>query len=111
MPHRPTRIVLTGFSGTGKSVVGVTKRPSGRASGKDRRLPLKAVLLAPMVLALLSCNGGGGGDTATPADRVPASAEIVFVSTRDGSFDIYAMNADGSNQTRITDAASDESFS
>jgi hypothetical protein len=33
---------------------------------------------------------------------------IVFSSTRDGNFELYVMNVDGSSQTRLTnDAASD----
>ena len=32
----------------------------------------------------------------------PDGNKIVFVSERDGNFEIYGMNIDGSNQTRIT---------
>jgi dipeptidyl aminopeptidase/acylaminoacyl peptidase len=32
----------------------------------------------------------------------PDAARIAFVSARDGNFEIYAMNADGSDQTRLT---------
>lgn len=32
----------------------------------------------------------------------PDGSQIVFQSTRDGNFEIYVMNADGSNQTNIT---------
>lgn len=39
--------------------------------------------------------------------RTP-SGKIVFVSDRDGNLEIYSMNADGTNQTRLTtDSASD----
>jgi Tol biopolymer transport system component len=39
------------------------------------------------------------------------SEQITFVSTRDGNSEIYTMNADGSNQTRLTkDPASDHTF-
>jgi len=33
----------------------------------------------------------------------PPPGKIVFTSTRDGNFEIYIMNSDGSNQTRLTD--------
>ena len=39
--------------------------------------------------------------TATPA--VEESSRIAFASDRDGNFEIYVMNADGSGQTRLTD--------
>ena len=32
----------------------------------------------------------------------PLWGKIVFYSTRDGNPEIYTMNSDGSNQTRIT---------
>jgi Tol biopolymer transport system component len=35
----------------------------------------------------------------------PNSRKIAFVSRRDGNFEIYTMNSDGSRQTRLTNAA------
>jgi Tol biopolymer transport system component len=32
----------------------------------------------------------------------PDGTKIVFVSTRDGNYEIYVMNADGSGQMRLT---------
>jgi Tol biopolymer transport system component len=32
----------------------------------------------------------------------PNGSEIAFERERDGNFDIYVMNADGSGQTRVT---------
>jgi Tol biopolymer transport system component len=44
----------------------------------------------------------------TGATGSPSAPEISFFSDRDGNGEIYVMNADGSNQTRVTnDAASD----
>ena len=34
-----------------------------------------------------------------------ASSNIAFVSDRDGSFDIFVMNADGTDQTNLTRTA------
>jgi Tol biopolymer transport system component len=33
---------------------------------------------------------------------------IAFVSKRDGNWEIYVMNADGSNQRRLTSTTADE---
>jgi Tol biopolymer transport system component len=41
--------------------------------------------------------------TSTPSP-VPYQGRIAFASDRDGSFEIYTMNADGSNQTRLTNS-------
>src|SRR5215218_1629888 len=42
------------------------------------------------------------------ASAAAAQGRIAFESTRDGNWEIYAMNPDGSNQTRLTnDPASD----
>ena len=46
--------------------------------------------------ALLLAAAGCGGDGVT------GPGKIVFVSTRDGGQEIYIMDADGSNQTRLT---------
>jgi TolB protein len=34
--------------------------------------------------------------------------KIIFWSERDGNAEVYMMNADGSDQTRLTDTPSDE---
>jgi len=38
----------------------------------------------------------------------PDGSQIVFTSNRDGNWEVYVMNADGSGQTRITDTEADE---
>ncbi len=50
------------------------------------------VLLAPLVIMPLSVQAAFPG----------ANGLIVFYNGRDGNAEIYVMNADGSNQTRIT---------
>ena len=40
----------------------------------------------------------------------PANGRIVFQSNRDGDFEIYVMNADGSGQTRLTDNEASDGF-
>ncbi len=37
-----------------------------------------------------------------PSDAPAPSGRIVFISNRDGDFEIYVMDADGGNQTRLT---------
>ena len=58
-------------------------------------IPL-AVLVILSALAV-AC----GGETDRPA-------RIAFASARDGSWEIYVMEADGSNQTRLTDDNADD---
>jgi Tol biopolymer transport system component len=50
-----------------------------------------AVLAAVFALALSGCGGGGEGQ-----------ADLAFVSTRDGDYAIYVMNASGGDQRRLT---------
>ncbi len=48
---------------------------------------------------------GSKGSSSDPSYS-PSGAQIVFVSSRDGaSDDIYVMDADGRNVTRVTDTA------
>jgi WD40-like Beta Propeller Repeat len=73
--------------------------------------------LAPAALtALLTALTAGCADSPTrPADRLPpparpalaltlspADGQIAFQSNRDGNNEIYVMNADGTDQTRLT---------
>jgi Tol biopolymer transport system component len=51
-----------------------------------------------MTLLLASCGGGGH-----------PRPDLVFVSTRDGDYAMYAMNADGGRQERLTKAHPDTS--
>ena len=41
-------------------------------------------------------------------DWSPDGTKIVFVSARDGNFELYTMDSDGSNETRITNTAAHE---
>jgi len=51
-------------------------------------------------LVLTGCGGGGSGST-----QVPAGEIVVFQSNRDGQFELYIMNGDGTGQTRLTNNA------
>lgn len=52
--------------------------------------------------------------TSGPENRAeswsPDGKKIAFHSSRDGNFEIYTMNADGSNQTRLTDNPASDTF-
>jgi TolB protein len=50
-----------------------------------------------IILMSVSCTG----TSVTPTSVTPSSL-IAFSSNRDGKDEIYVMNADGSNQTRLT---------
>lgn len=86
---------------------------------RDAALPqLDRILSVVMPIALVAACAGGSTDATAPrgtAARSPALAvaradllssgppqSIVFSSTRDGNSEIYAMNPDGSAQTRLT---------
>ncbi len=70
-------------------------QPRGRASAPDRQAEIVRVdragpRAAPMPARLVA------------AAAPQANGRIVFASNRDGNHEIYAMNADGSEQTRLT---------
>ena len=46
----------------------------------------------------------------TPQDTVANTPRIAFHSNRDGNWNIYVMNADGSDQTRLTDDPAADSW-
>jgi len=58
-------------------------------------VPIRLLGVAPLaasVLLLVSCGGEG-----------KARPDVAFVSTRDGDYSIYEMNADGGRQARLTE--------
>ena len=59
-----------------------------------------------MILSLFACGG------AEPAEEDEASppSKIAFVSNRDGNDEIYVMDADGSNQTNLTNNPAEEAY-
>ena len=57
---------------------------------------------ALLVLALAGCSGGGPAATPTPTVDQTAMSRIAFVSKRDGNWEIYVMNADGSDQKNLS---------
>ncbi len=61
------------------------------------------VLLAVAAVAVLA-GGSSPAESAFPG----ANGKIAFESFRDGNFEIYVMNADGSNQTNLTNNPADD---
>ncbi len=52
-----------------------------------------------VVVGLMSVVGGA---TAQDGKTVPQNGKIAFASDRDGNYEIYVMDSDGSNATRLT---------
>ncbi len=63
------------------------------------RLLVATALVAGVTFGVAGCGGG----------NVEARPDLAFVSTRDGDYSIYEMNADGGAQGRLTDAEMDAS--
>ena len=81
------------------SVVRNTHEERGRRGALPRLLGL--VLAAGLSLLAVA----GGGQAAFPG----VNGKIAFVTGRDGNLEIYAMNADGSGKTRLTNNTADDS--
>ncbi len=58
-------------------------------------------ILLVLSVSLAACDQDDGSKTIT-------GSEIVFHSYRDGNYNIYVMNTDGSLQTRLTDNSSED---
>ena len=62
------------------------------------------MLLAAMLATAMACNGG---DDVVETEKAPV-ATIAFVSDRDGNFEIYVVNADGTGLTNLTNHPADD---
>jgi Tol biopolymer transport system component len=63
------------------------------------------IRIIPILLILLMASGCSGvtpSSSQPPTSGATTTQPIVFTSDRDGNDEIYVMNADGSNQTRLT---------
>lgn len=61
-----------------------------------------ALAVAAVLLPVAGCGGAGEAESADAAD-----GRIAFSSSRDGDFEIYAMNPDGGDVRRLTDNRGD----
>jgi Tol biopolymer transport system component len=69
-----------------------------RLAGVPRAAVLTAVLIALLILAAMGFVAAGGRLPSLGSPHNP----IAFRSTRDGQDQVYSMNVDGSNQTRLS---------
>lgn len=68
-------------------------------------------MITTYILSLSLLTGayvGCSKDRVSSGDDLESRTKIVFASNRDGNMDIYVMNADGSNQTKLTNNPSFE---
>jgi len=70
----------------------------------------KCVFLSVVVVMILSLSACGGGAPVGEEEELAPPSRIVFVSDRDGNNEIYVMDADGSNQQRLTNNPAGDSF-
>jgi Tol biopolymer transport system component len=78
--------------------------PSERDAGWAFRLAVSAALVAALALALLI----GWPPSRSAATFPGTNGKIFFSSGRDGNLEIYSMNPDGSDETRLTRTTGDE---
>ena len=76
-----------------------------RLSGRTLLLPLGLLALCAAVLAALAL-APSPAQSAFPG----ANGKIAFDSDRDGNWEIYVMNADGSGQTNLTNDPAADTF-
>jgi hypothetical protein len=84
------RIAYTIYSGNPSDYLGTSGRPQGR-----------------MQVVLANQAGADAREVTFEGDNLdpawsPDGSQIAFMSNRDGGFDLWVMNADGSNQRQIT---------
>ncbi len=79
---------------------------------KKKTIRLVVSCLVVVALLLASCTPAVEGEeevaVVVEEEQVTVEGKIVFGSKRDGNWEIYVMNADGSNQQRLTDNPSDD---
>jgi Tol biopolymer transport system component/beta-lactamase regulating signal transducer with metallopeptidase domain len=81
---------------------------------KKRKITTKISRKAFIAVFIIGClslpvMGGIGLIRFAPA-QAPQQAQIVFVSNRDGNYEIYVMDADGKSQRNITNNPADDHF-
>jgi Tol biopolymer transport system component len=92
------------------STMGATSDGCDNTGREGMRVAWLVSAAAVALLALAACDSDGGDDAVADGTQsaVPATGRIVFTSERDDNGEVYVMNADGSDQTNITnDPASD----
>src|SRR5436190_4380861 len=91
-----TRDTLAAISSKGRQTAVMLRLFTGR-----RRLAVASGVAAATAILLAAFLFHGDAARATLPG---ANGKIAFSSDRDGNFEVYVMNADGSDQTRLTNA-------
>ena len=73
-----------------------------------RRALSRASFSVAALLALFAAFGGATPFSQTAALAQSSDGRVAFISNRDGNWEIYAMNADGSDVVRLTDNSADD---
>lgn len=73
-------------------------KESGFLKRLINRITLYILSLSLLAGSYISCSK----DRVSSNDDLESRTQIVFTSTRDGNYEIYVMDADGTNQTRLT---------
>ena len=69
------------------------------------------LMFASAVVVLAACSESPTPPVEpTPQDTVTNTPRLAFHSNRDGNWNIYVMNADGTGQTRLTDDPAADSW-
>ena len=92
------------------------ERGNGPAQGREgeplrREVTMKRLLVILSLAALAGATSGAGVRSATSGlERSASNTEgaVVFASSRDGDFDLYAVNTDGTGLTQLTNDPFDE---
>lgn len=110
-------IWTTNADGTGETRLTTDRAPDRNPSWSPdgTRIVFERGPMGDRQIYVMNADGTGGTQlTFDPVCDVPCSVDnldpgwssdskrIVFASTRDGNYEIYVMNADGSGQTRLT---------
>ena len=72
------------------------------------RLSREGMVRAEVHVDLVEGLATGDHDVRTVFEAANSASRIVFTSTRDGDAEIYVMNPDGTNQTRLTTSPGDD---
>ena len=67
---------------------------------------MRVVLIFSMILLVLMC-----GAVCRVLAKAPTTPKILFTSARDGNYEIYMMNPDGSEQVNLTQHRADDQAS
>ena len=68
------------------------------------RISIVLSICSILLVTIISCDKNKGSQTEHPKFSKASSSKLVFESTRGGGYDLFTMNSDGSELTKITDS-------